>query len=149
MRYRGAIAMPGTAIGSRSRMRGVPLRRRFLRFFPIALFALMLQILAPVGASLTAAAAVADPLNGIEICHSDPGSKSGPADQSGDHHAGSLDCMLCCLSHAGAALDTPNPVAHANPVRQPIQVVWQGHALNLPRATTSPTAQARAPPTLS
>lgn len=149
MNDRGAIARPGTAAGSRLRARGASLRQRVAWFLPVALFALMLQILAPVGASLTTAAALADPLHGTEICHSDVGSDAAPGDQGGDHHAGSLDCMLCCLSHAGGALDTPKPVVQFVLVRESIQVVWRGQALDLPRATTSPTAQARAPPTLS
>lgn len=147
MRHRSAIAMSAAALGSRPRMRGAAVRRYIEWFLPVALLALILQILAPVGASMSAAATLADPLAGVEICHADPKSTSAP--QGGDHHAGSFDCMLCCLSHAGGALDTPFPIALAGPARLVIRVVWQGQALDLPHAIARVTAQARAPPRLS
>jgi hypothetical protein len=143
-----AIATRDAAIGSRPRMRGVRLRRHIGWFLPVALFALMLQILAPIGASSIAVAALADPLQGTEICHGAAQSESGSSDRDTGHHA-AIDCLSCCLLHAGGALDTPaSPFARVPP-RLITQFVWRGSPLNLLHVRTSASARARAPPTLS
>ena len=116
MRRRRTNTARASAFDGGSRARG--LRQRLQSFLPIVLFALALQILAPIGASWIAASAVADPLRGVEICHSDAGAQSAPADQDGDRHACSIDCLFCCVLHAGSALDTPQPTAFAAPPRQ-------------------------------
>ena len=48
------------------------MRQRLQAFLPIVLIALMVQILAPIGAAWAAALVKADPLRGVEICHSQP-----------------------------------------------------------------------------
>src|ERR1700761_8747750 len=95
-----AISMRKAAVSGRSRVGVVAaMRRRLEWLLPVALFALLLQIAAPVGASWFTAAALADPLPLAEICHNTTEAAPGPADQGGDRHACGLDCMLCCVLH--------------------------------------------------
>jgi hypothetical protein len=112
------------------------------------LFALLLQIAAPVGASWFTAAALADPLASVEICHSDPDAAPAPADH-GDQHACGVDCLFCCVLHAGGVLDAPRTLALIAPARQTTQVIWHGAAFDLARYRAGSNAQARAPPILS
>jgi hypothetical protein len=126
------------------------LRKQVRSLLPIALFALVLQILAPIGASWIAAGAMADPLRGIEICHSEADAESAPADQDGDRHACGIDCLLCCVLHAGAgALDAPHTAVLAVPLRPTTEIVWRGDDFDLPHVRDVSHAQARAPPNLS
>lgn len=143
-----AISMRKAAFGGRSRMGVVAaMRRRLEWLLPLALFALLLQIAAPVGASWFTAAALADPLPFTEICHN--ATDAAPAGQGDDHRACDLNCMICCVLHAGAALDTPRAPALVAPTRQTTPVVWHGVALDLVRTRSGSNAQARAPPILS
>jgi Protein of unknown function (DUF2946) len=143
----GAISKRQAAIGSRSRAGGVGLRRRSGWFLPVALLALALQILAPIAASSVVAAALADPLQDIEICHGAPDQTPSPTDRDTGHHA-STDCLACCLLHAGGALDTPQEVLFSVLLRPATPIVWHGDDLGLVRFRTGPHAQARAPPFL-
>jgi len=145
-----AISVRSAAYGGRSRMGAVAARRRRLQsWLPIALLALLMQIAAPIGASWLAAAALADPLGGSEICHSDPDAVPAPTDQGGDRHACGIDCLICCVLHAGGALDAPQTPALVIPRPEMSRVTWSGTALILARAQAGSNAQARAPPSLS
>jgi hypothetical protein len=145
-----AISVRKAALSGRSRMGVVAaLRWRLEWLLPIALFALLLQIAAPIGASWLAAAALADPLPLAEICHSTVDAAPAPADQSDDHHACGFDCLICCALHAGGALDAPRMPALVAPPRQTTPVLWHGVPLDLIRTRAGSNAQARAPPILS
>ena len=148
MRFRDVTATLDAAIGSRPRMRGVGVRQRIAWFLPAVLVALVLQILAPIAASSVVAAALADPLQGIEICHGAPESESRSSDRDSGHHA-SIDCLSCCLLHAGGALDTPAAAFAIVPPRLIMEVVWRGAPLDLACARICASARARAPPPLS
>jgi DUF2946 family protein len=120
------------------------MRQRLRGFIPILLLALMVQILAPIGATWAAAIAVSDPLGAAEICHSDPDSSPPQDDHGGQHlHDG---CALCCAAQAGASLDTPQPVSIDTPYRRASIVVWHAHVLTLSAARAGSNTQARAPP---
>ena len=122
------------------------MRRRLEKFLPIVLIALMVQILAPIGACWAAAVAASDPL-AAEICHTDLGQGSGAGDQSGQHRAHDGACAICCVMHAGTALDTPrNAPAIAAPYRAAALIVWRDPATDLLRTRVGSNAQARAPP---
>ena len=123
------------------------MRRRLEKFLPIVLIAVMVQILAPIGACWAAAIAASDPLQ-AEICHTDLG-QGGTSDQSGQHHAHDGACAICCAAHAGAALDTPQFAAVPAPLRAAALIVWRDRANDLPWARIGSNAQARAPPHLS
>ena len=143
-----ANSMRNAALSGRSGMGVVAaMRRRLDWLLPIALFALLLQVLAPVGASWFTAAAFADPLPLAEICHST--ADAAPADQGDDQHGCGRDCLICCVLHAGGALDAPRTPAVVAPTRQTTSVVWHGVAFDLLRIRAGSNAQARAPPIIS
>ncbi|MBV9564009.1 MAG: DUF2946 domain-containing protein [Bradyrhizobium sp.] len=121
------------------------MRRLFQRFFPIVLIALMVQILAPIGACWAAALAASDPLQLAEICHSDPAAAAGQTDR-GDHHLHDGACSICCAGQGGASLDTPQVVVVAAPPRQAARVVWCDTAQDRSPPRIGSNTQARAPP---
>jgi hypothetical protein len=120
------------------------MRQRLHGFFPILLIALMVQILAPIGATWTAAVAASDPLRGLEICHSD--SSGAPADDNQSRQHVHEACALCCAAQAGAALHTPQPVTLAAPILEARGVVWHASAFVLAASRIGSNAKARAPP---
>jgi Protein of unknown function (DUF2946) len=122
------------------------MRRRLEKFLPIVLIALLVQILAPIGSCWAAAIAASDPLPSAEICHTDSGQGPGAGDQGGPHRAHDGACAICCAAQAGAALDTPQIAAIAEPYRVTALVVWRDAATDLVRTRTGSNAQARAPP---
>jgi hypothetical protein len=124
------------------------MRRRLEKYLPIVLIALMVQILAPIGACWAAAIAASDPL-AAEICHTDLGQGSGNGDQGGQHRAHDGACAICCAVQASPALDTPQATAVAAPHRESALVVWHQQAEHLAPSRLGSNAQARAPPILS
>ena len=123
------------------------MRRRFQKFLPIILIALVVQILAPIGATWAAAIAAGDPLNAAPICHGGQGGVPTHDDQNGRAHDGA--CSVCCAAQAGASLDTPKAVAAAVPYRAAARVSWRDEAASLLPVRASSHAQARGPPTHS
>lgn len=128
------------------------MRRRLRKFLPIVLIALMVQILAPIGACWAASIAASDPLAAAAICRDGVVSASGQADsstdQTGGHHMHD-GCCMACGSHAPATIDTPPHTAVAVPYRHALRVVWHDAALTLPAFRSGAHAQARAPPAIS
>ncbi len=125
-------------------------RRRWMaRLLPVALLALIIQVLAPVAASAMTAAAIAsfDPLNGAVICHAE--ADAAPSDRDADRTVCGLDCVMCCVLHAAAALDAPPAPAHAAPLRSMARVDWTARELRLVRLTAGSQAQPRGPPFLT
>jgi hypothetical protein len=120
------------------------MRRRLKKFLPIVLIALMVQILAPIGACWAAAIAASDPLQGIEICHSD--AASGGADQSGSHRVHDGACAFCCATQANAFFDTPQAISIVTLYRDVACVVWHDRAADHSQSRFGSHAQARAPP---
>ena len=121
------------------------MRRRFQKFLPIILIALVVQILAPIGATWAAAIAASDPLSAAPICH---GNQTAPSshDQSGGGRAHDGACSVCCAAQAGASLDTPKAVTSAVPARVAAHVVWRDEAPDLLPVRAGSHAQARGPP---
>ncbi|MGC2780351.1 MAG: hypothetical protein WA418_32425 [Bradyrhizobium sp.] len=118
------------------------MRQRLQVFLPIVLIALMVQIMAPIGAAWAASAAASDPLRGIEICHSQPGAPS--PDEQRDKHV-RQSCALCCAAPL-AALEGPHlPLSGVAP-RHASEVVWRAAAPDASGARACSGAQARAPP---
>ncbi|BAM89426.1 hypothetical protein S58_34330 [Bradyrhizobium oligotrophicum S58] len=118
------------------------MRQRLQAFLPIMLIALMVQILAPIGAAWASAIAASDPLHGPEICHSQPGSQ--PADDESRSKPGEF-CALCCAAPA-AALGGPELSAVAVPQREACGVVWRANTPDALVKRAFSNAQARAPP---
>ncbi len=126
------------------------MRRRVVKFLPIVLMALLVQIFAPIGATWAASIAASDPLQAAVICHGDaaPG-QTGHSDQSGQPRAHDGACSMCCLAHAGASIDTPQAAAVTTPYRRTARVVWRDTMPDLFGSRTGSHAQARAPPSIS
>jgi len=122
------------------------MRRRFQRFLPIVLIALVVQVLAPIGACWAAAIAASDPLGSAVICHDSAAASGQQGDQGGDHRVHDGACEICCVLHASASADTPQAVAFTTPFREVERVVWRQQALDLSASRTGSNTQARAPP---
>lgn len=122
------------------------MRRRSQIYLPAFLLALMMQIIAPIGASWATASSLSDPFaafGGAEICHNAGWEDDNQSDQT--HHAHDGACALCCLAHAAASLDTPTtPIAV--PYRFALPVIWHDAAQDPRHSASGRHAQARAPP---
>jgi hypothetical protein len=127
---------------------GSLMRQRLRKFLPIVLIALIAQIFAPIGACWAASLAASDPVYAAAICHDDAASTSGQSDQTGGHRAHDGSCSLCCVTHAGASVDTPQ-TTFTTPSRHPERVVWRDSASDPRGYRTRSHAQARAPPATS
>jgi hypothetical protein len=117
--------------------------RRYLKFLPFALFALALQILAPVMACWAAGIGASDPLQSVEICHTISGATSGQSDQGGGQDGA---CAICCVVQASASIDAPQQTAFTVPYRQTARVDWTIATLDLSPPRAGSSTQARAPP---
>jgi hypothetical protein len=120
------------------------MRRRFQKFLPIILIALVVQILAPVGATFAAAIAASDPLSAAPLCHGGQEGLPSHGDHNGRAHDGA--CSVCCAAQAGAALDTPEAATFAVPYLIAVRVIWRDEAPAAAPARAGSNAQARAPP---
>jgi hypothetical protein len=123
--------------------------RRLKRYVPIFVIALMVQILAPIGASWAVASAVSDPLAAAEICLSHPSSDV-PGDQGGQQRTHDASCVICCAFNTGAAaFGAPEPtVVWAAPYRPVSSIAWRDHAPQLADSRIGSNAKARAPPSI-
>ena len=118
--------------------------RRYLKFLPFALFALALQILAPIAAAWATAVVASDPLQSVAICHSAPGGAQD--DQGGGQPAHDGFCAIYCALHGIPSIDTPQQIALAIPHRQTAPVVWTKFAPRYSPSRAGSNTQARAPP---
>jgi hypothetical protein len=120
------------------------MRQRSQKFLPIVLLALVMQILAPIGATWAAAIAASDPLSGAPICHGSPNGLPSHGDQKGRARGGA--CSVCCTAQTVASLDTPKVEAAGAPYRVVARVVWRDEAPDLLPVRSGSNAQARGPP---
>jgi hypothetical protein len=125
---------------------GITMRRRLETFIPIVLFAVLVQLLAPIGAVRAVAMALSDPLAMAPICS---GLADGSHQPSSPAHPAHDDCCaLCAAGHGNAiAIDPPDarPVGLSRPYRP---VVWHDGVAAASAARTGSNAQARAPPAI-
>jgi hypothetical protein len=122
--------------------------QRLKKYFPIFMIALMVQILAPIGATVTFALAVSDPLAAAEICLTDLTSNG--SDQGGQHRGHDANCVLCCGLNANTIPgSTPEPTSLATPYRFASDIVWHYNDAQLADSRTGSNAKARAPPSIS
>src|ERR1700746_2953539 len=106
------------------RSRTFEMRARLQKYLPIFLVALLVQVLAPIGACWAAAVAAADPLSIAEICHSSGLATDQSTGHSGQHSEHDSGCSICCLVSSSALITSPTPVALAVPHREPAVVAW-------------------------
>jgi hypothetical protein len=128
---------------------GVAMRRRLKSFLPIVLFALAVQIFAPIGACWAASIAATDPLARAMICHGNAAPGTAQSDQTGPHQAHNGCCSVCSVLHTGAPVDTPQTALAFVFDRQSEAVVWHPFALDPAGSRSGSPEQARAPPALS
>jgi hypothetical protein len=127
------------------------MRRRLLKYLPIIVIALMVQILAPIAACRAASIAASDPLAAAFICHDGAaatGQPDHPDDQSGSHQTHDCGSCLSCGLHGQALVDPPQ-VAMATPVRHAMRVFWHPMVQVSDRLHAWSHAQARGPPAFS
>jgi hypothetical protein len=120
------------------------MRRRLERFIPIVLFAVLVQLLAPIGAFRAVATMVSDPSAMASIC-------SGMVSQS-DRHGAPADrpaaqcCAFCACAHGDFAVSAETPPG-LSPWRPHFQIVnWLERTALASTVRTGSNAQARAPP---
>jgi hypothetical protein len=124
------------------------MRARLQKYLPIFMIALMVQILAPIGAGWAFAAAISDPLAAAEICQTDPSSKAN--DQGDQHRTHDVSCVLCCsFNTSAAAFSAPEPTAWAPPYRSANGIIWRGSTPQPADSRLGANAKARAPPSTS
>ena len=126
------------------------MRRRLKNFLPIVLFALAVQVLAPIAACWAAVVSASDPLFAAPICHGDGAPRAGQQDDpSGAQGAEKGCCVLCGMLHTGAPIDPPQAAVNFRIDHPVISVVWHDLALDSPTSRAGSPEQARAPPVLS
>jgi hypothetical protein len=125
------------------------MRRRYQKYLPIVLIALVVQIFAPIGACWAAAMAASDPLATAEICHDSGAAAGRSGDPGGQHREHGGTCAICCLANIGASVDTPKLAAVAHPSRKIARAVWHAQSADLALFRAGSNAQARAPPSIS
>ena len=124
------------------------MRKRLKNFLPIVLIALMVQILAPIGACWAMSIAISDPLAGTVICRSNNTSSSGQCDQTG-HRAHEGCCSVCSVLHTGVPVDVPQTADAVGIDLQPDRLVWIEFTPERFASRAGSHAQARAPPSIS
>jgi DUF2946 family protein len=122
------------------------MRRRLELLIPIVLFAIAVQLFAPIAAFRAFAYAINDPFSMASIC-SDMGAgaadaQTGPARTQ--HHNGDC-CAFCAGGHGGGTALQPPPV-FVTLQRRYQRLTWLEAAEALPTARIGSNAQARAPP---
>jgi len=112
---------------------------------PLAVLALVLQVMAP-GVASAAAARMADPFSNLPICSTDLGGERGPqAPGQAPAHDCQL-CTVCSVATTGAPPTTEEPPA---PAALHAAAPWPVLESAGPRGPPRPAAQARAPPAAS
>jgi hypothetical protein len=114
---------------------------------PIVLVALLVQIFAPLGAGLAAAAA-SDPLLSAPICsHGDVSAGSHQTPANPHHH--DECCPFCRLAHGGNLSLPATSFFVVAPVALIQRIEWINRSSLLPTGGIICHARARAPPTFS
>jgi hypothetical protein len=126
------------------------MRRRLERFIPIVLFAVVVQLMAPIGAFRAVAQLVSDPLAMAPICSGMPAATDGQTmpSHAPDTHAADC-CAFCPTAHGGPALINPPMPVFVHLQRQYQRVVWLEAIDAVPGVRVGSNAQARAPPFFS
>jgi len=129
------------------------MRRRLGILLPIVMFAVLVQLMAPIAAFRVVAAAVTDPLYRAAMCSglaSSADSQTVPGRTAHDHDGGAACCSVCAAGHGGAAAVLPPPEPVFVSLQRHYQTVsWLEAAIPAPSARAGSNAQARAPPSLS
>jgi hypothetical protein len=113
------------------------------RLLPVVATALLVQVLAPVGAFRAFAQAVSDPLAVALVC---TGQHDGAAPEAPSGEGDRKCCGCCVAAQSGTAALDPPPIAFALLQRRYQRVAWlHSEQFVAPRRIGS-NSQARAPP---
>ena len=123
------------------------MRRRLESFVPIVLFAVLVQLMAPIGAFCAVARAASDPLAMPMICSEMTTADGQTMPSQAPHNHGNC-CAFCAAAHGTSAIIEPPPPVFVNLQRQYQRVVWLKAIETVPTVRTGSTTQARAPPGL-
>jgi hypothetical protein len=126
---------------------GMTMRRRLETFIPIVLFAVLVQLLAPIGAFRAVASAVSDPLAMASIC-SGMASSSDPQNAPADLPAAQC-CAFCVCAHGAAVTSADAPPGFSPWQPEFYRVAWLEPTGTASAVRTGSNAQARAPPVFS
>lgn len=121
------------------------MRRGLMRFLPVFVLALTVQILAPIGACLATAIAASDPLAKAVFCQGAVADQS--SDQQSGHHVRKGTCAVCAAVTPYTP-PAPQPVI-AKAAPQDFRVIWLAFTPHARVAKLNASPQARAPPFLS
>jgi Protein of unknown function (DUF2946) len=122
------------------------MRRRLEKFLPIVLIAVLVQIIAPIGATWAVTIAAADPLHAVPICHGAAASSPDqPASSGQSAHDGC--CSVCSVAHNAAPAGAPQTATTL--FRPATIVVWLEPPADRLGSRPGSHAQARAPPLLT
>jgi len=125
------------------------MRRRLEIFIPIVLLAIVVQLLAPIGAFREVAHAVSDPLYMATICSGMTSLQDDSQTSPAKPQPGANCCGFCGVSHRGVVAVDPPPLIFVILQRQYQLITWLEAADLIPPARAGWHAQARAPPSFT
>lgn len=120
------------------------MRRRLGRMIPIFAVALLVQLLAPIGAFRFVAAAIADPHSSVHLCAAMASADRDEAPASLPHDGGC--CAICAVGLGGGPAPAASPGDFATIARVHQRLTWSLTEQAPPAARAGVNAQARAPP---
>jgi hypothetical protein len=126
---------------------GLLMRRRLASCLPIAALALLVQLLAPIGAFRVVAQAASDPLAMAVVCTGIAAGDSGRELPSAPRSDGQC-CAVCAASLGGSPVPDAQPLPVDEPRQQFQQLTWRPAIAGPPADRIGSNTQARAPPVL-
>jgi hypothetical protein len=108
--------------------------------------ALLVQLLAPIGAFRVVAQAVSDPVATAVLCSGMAAVETGQTLPPGAPHPESNCCAVCTVGLGSSPVPGKTPEALDQPQRQFQRVIWPQAITTPAKARVGSNAQARAPP---
>jgi len=112
---------------------------------PIFAVALLVQVLAPIGAFRYVAAALVDPQSSVHLCAAMASADRGEPAPAGQPHDGGC-CAICAVGLGGGPAPAASPGDFAIIARPHQRLAWSLTEQAPPAARAGVNAQARAPP---
>jgi hypothetical protein len=125
---------------------GGGMRRGLKRFLPIVAIALLVQLLAPIGAFRVVAQMASDPLAIAGLCSGMVGAEHDQTVPAGAPHADGNCCAVCAAGLGSPPVAAPAPDLFVTLQRQYQRVVWLDAIGPAVGSRPGSNAQARAPP---
>jgi Protein of unknown function (DUF2946) len=122
------------------------MRRRLRAVVSIVLFAVVVQLVAPIAAFRAVAYAASDPLYMASICSGADDTHTAPAQSRHDQDG---CCVFCAACHGGGVAAEPLLPIFVSLQRSYQRVFWLKAEYHRPIARLGAHTQARAPPSIS